>query len=47
MPLRFSAVAFLCLMFVLVWHRYRYAMAVRKNEIAPPEAVGQTAGATS
>lgn len=41
MPLRWSAVAFLCFMFVLVWHRYRLAMAARKNEIAPPEAVGQ------
>jgi len=42
MPFRFSLVAFLCFMFVLVWHRYRLALALRKNEIAPPEAVGQT-----
>ncbi len=41
MPLRWSAVAFLCLMFVLVYQRYRLAMARRTTELAPPEALGK------
>ncbi len=41
MPLRWSAVAFLCFMFVLVYKRYQLAMAARAIEIAPPEALNK------
>lgn len=38
--LRWSACAFLCLLIVFVWQRYRVARAALDREVAPPEALG-------
>lgn len=37
--LRFSATAFLCLLFVFIWQRYLHAKATREKEVALPEAL--------
>ena len=39
MVLRWSAVAFLCLLFVFIWQRYLTAKATRAKEVALPEAL--------
>jgi heme exporter protein C len=39
MVLRWSAAAFLCLLFVFIWHRYLAAKATREKEVALPEAL--------
>ncbi len=40
MVLRWSSVAFLCLLFVFLWQRYLIAKATREKEVALPEALG-------
>lgn len=42
LPLRWCSFAFLFVMICFVWNRYRLAMAERKQEIAPPEALNPT-----
>lgn len=39
MVLRWSATAFLCMLFVFIVHRFRIAYAARQREVAPPEAL--------
>jgi heme exporter protein C len=39
MSLRWSATAFLCLLFVFTWHRYLIARAARAREVALPDAL--------
>lgn len=38
--LRWAACAFLCLLIVFVYHRYKIARAALAKEVAPPEALG-------
>lgn len=45
MVLRWSATAFLCLLFVFIWHRYLHAKATRDKEVALPEALPPAAPA--
>jgi heme exporter protein C len=41
--LRWAACAFLCLLIVFVYHRYKIARAALEKEVAPPEALGPPA----
>jgi heme exporter protein C len=45
MVLRWNAVAFLCLMIVFIWQRYRIAIAHREREVALPAALPEDGGA--
>ena len=42
---RFSAIGFLCLGLVFLYHRYVIARAALSREVAPPAALGAVKGA--